>query len=161
MGTKPKEWPIYNKILPLDALSLLLSKYQQHIFASKQHIIIRILLDHICLVNSINKISPCFNTCLNHFNGIHFNSVPQSCWTLCNRTDCSTPGFPVHHQLPELTQIHVHQVGDPIQPSHPVSPPFPPAFNLSQHQGFLQIVLFICWPKYWSFSFIISPSNKY
>ena len=67
---------------------MLLSKYQQHIFASKQHIIIRILLDHICPVSSINTISPCFNTCLNHFDGSHFNSVPWSCWTLCNPTDC-------------------------------------------------------------------------
>ena len=54
--------------------------------------------------------------------------------------DCSTPGFPVHHQLPELTQTHVHWVGDAIQPSHPLSPPSPPAFNLSQHQGLFQCV---------------------
>ena len=52
--------------------------------------------------------------------------------------DCSTPGFPVHHQLLELTQAHVHQVGDTIQPSHPLSSPSPPAFNLSQHQGLFQ-----------------------
>ena len=52
--------------------------------------------------------------------------------------DCSTPGFPVHHQLPELTQTHVHRVGDAIQPSHPLSPPSPPAFSLSQHQGLFQ-----------------------
>ena len=49
--------------------------------------------------------------------------------------DCSMPGLPVHHQLPELTQTHVHRVGDAIQPSHPLSAPFPPAFNLSQHHG--------------------------
>ena len=76
--------------------------------------------------------------------------------------DCSMPGFPVHHQLPELTQIHVHWVGDAIQPSHPLSSPSLPAFNLSQHQGlFQESVLHIRWPKYWSFSFSISPSNEY
>ena len=62
-----------------------------------------------------------------------FSSVTQSCLTLCNPMDCSTPGFPVHQQLPELVQTHVHQVGDAIQPSHPLSSPSPPAFNLSQH----------------------------
>ena len=63
-----------------------------------------------------------------------FNSVPQWCLTLCDPMDCSMPGFPVHHQLAELTQTHVHQIGDAIQPSHPLSSPSP-AFNLSQHQG--------------------------
>ena len=61
-------------------------------------------------------------------------SDAQSCLTLCNPTDCSTPGLPVHHQLPEFTQTHVHWVGDVIQPSHPLSSPSP-ACNLSQHQG--------------------------
>ena len=65
-----------------------------------------------------------------------FSSVTQSCPTLCDPMDCSTPGFPVHHELPELAQTHVHRVGDGIQPSHPLSPPSPPAFNLSQHQVF-------------------------
>ena len=65
------------------------------------------------------------------------SSVAQSCLTLCKPMDCSTPGFPVHHQLPELTQTHVHQVGDAIQPSHPLS--FPSrTFNLPQHQGLFQ-----------------------
>ena len=57
---------------------------------------------------------------------------------LCNPMDCSTPGFPVHHQLPKLAHTHVHQVGDAIQPSHPLLSPSPPAFNLSQHQGLFQ-----------------------
>ena len=71
-------------------------------------------------------------------------------------------GFPVHHQLPELAQTHVHQVNDAIQPSHPVSPPSPPAFNISQHQVFsCELVLCIRWLKYWSFSFSISLSNEY
>ena len=66
---------------------------------------------------------------------VQFSSVDQSCPTLCNPMDCSMPGFPVHHQLLELTQTHVHPVSDAIQPSHPLSSPSPPALNLSQHQG--------------------------
>ena len=62
-------------------------------------------------------------------------SVTQSCPTLCDPMDCSIPGLPVHHQLPEFAQTHVHQVGDAIRSSHPLSSPSPPAFNLSQHQG--------------------------
>ena len=69
-----------------------------------------------------------------------FSSVTQSRLTLCNPMDCSTPGFPVHHQLPELTQTHVHWASDAIQLSHPLSSPSPPAFNLSQHQGLFQWV---------------------
>ena len=69
-----------------------------------------------------------------------FSSVAQSCPTLCDPRDCSTLGFPVHDQLPELTQIHVHWVGDAIQPSHPLSSPSPPALNLSQHQGLFKWV---------------------
>ena len=72
------------------------------------------------------------------------------------------PGFSVRHQLLELAQTHVHRVGDAIQPSYPLSSPFPPAFNLSQHQGLSnESVLCIRWPKIWSFSFGISPSNEY
>ena len=69
-----------------------------------------------------------------------FSSVAQSCLTVCNPMDCSTPGFPVHHHVPELTQTHVHQVGDAIQPSHALLSPPPPAFNLSQHQGLFRWV---------------------
>ena len=67
-----------------------------------------------------------------------FSSVYQSYPTLCNPRDCSTPGFPVHHHPLKPTQTHVHPVGDAIQPSYPLSSPFPPAFNLSQHQGLFQ-----------------------
>ena len=70
-----------------------------------------------------------------HTRVIQFSSVTQSCPTLCNTMNRRTPGFPVHHQLLELAQTPVHQVGDAIQPSHPRSSPSPPAFNLSQHQG--------------------------
>ena len=72
------------------------------------------------------------------------------------------PGFPVHHQLPEFALTHVHQVGDAIQPSHPLSSPSPPTFNLSQHQGLFQWVSSLHQvAKYWSFSFSISPSNEH
>ena len=69
-----------------------------------------------------------------------FSSVTQSCPTLCNPMNHSTPGLPVHYQLPESTQTQVHRVGDAIQPSHPLSSPSPPALNLSQHQGLFQWV---------------------
>ena len=71
---------------------------------------------------------------------IQVTSVAQSCPTLCDPMNRSTPGFPVHHQLPEFTQTHVHQVGDAIQPSHPLSSPSPPAPNPSQRQGLFQWV---------------------
>ena len=71
---------------------------------------------------------------------IQFSSITQSCLTLCDPMDCSTPYLPVHHQLPEFTQTHVHRVGDAIQPSHPLSSPSPPAFHLSQHQGLFERV---------------------
>ena len=67
-----------------------------------------------------------------------FSSVAQSCPTLCDPMNCSMPGLPVHHQLLEFTQTHVHQVGDAIQPSHPLSSPSPPAPNPSQHQSLFQ-----------------------
>ena len=67
-----------------------------------------------------------------------FSSVTQSCPTLCDPMDCNTPSLPVHHQLPEVTQTHVHWVSDAIQPSHPLSSPSPPTLNLSQHQGLFQ-----------------------
>ena len=66
------------------------------------------------------------------------SSVFQSCPTLCSPMNCSTPGLPVHHQLPESTETHVHRVSDAIQPSHPLSSPSPPTRNLSQHQGLFQ-----------------------
>ena len=94
---------------------------------------------------------------------VQFSSVTQSCPTLCDPMNRSTPGLPVRHQLPEFTQIHVHWVGDAIQPPHPLSSPSPPAPNPSQHQGLFQWVnsLHEYWPKYWSFSFSVSPSNEH
>ena len=94
--------------------------------------------------------------------GVQFSSVAQWCPTLCDSMNRSTPGLPVHHQLPESTQTHVHWVGHAIQPSHPLSSPSPPALNLSQHQGLFKWVSSLHQvPKYWSFSFNISPSNEH
>ena len=74
---------------------------------------------------------------------VQFSSVAQSSLTVCNPMNCSMPGFPVHQQLPELTQTHVHQVSDAIQPAHPLSPPSPLAFSFSQHQSLFQWVSFL------------------
>ena len=89
---------------------------------------------------------------------VQLSSVAQSCPTLCDCMNRSTPGLPSHHQLPEFTQTHVHQVGDAIQPSHPLSSPFPPAPNPSRIRVFSnESTLCMRWPKYWSFSFTIIP----
>ena len=90
------------------------------------------------------------------------SSVAQFCVALCDPIDCSMPGFPVHHQLPELAQTHVHRVGDAIQPSPLQSSPSPPALNLSQHQGLFQWVNSSHQvAKILEFSFSISPSSEY
>jgi len=93
---------------------------------------------------------------------VQFSSIAQSCLTLCHPMNHSTPGLPVQHQLPEFTQTHVHQVGDAIQPSHPLSspsllPPIPPSIRVFSNESTLRIR----WPKYWSFSFSIIPSNEH
>ena len=96
------------------------------------------------------------------FSNLVFSSVAQSCPILWDPMDCSTPGLPVHHQLPEFTQTHVHWVGDAIQPSHSLSSLSPPAFNLSQHQGLFKLVSSSHQvANYWTFSFNISPSNEH
>ena len=93
---------------------------------------------------------------------VQFSSVAQLCLTLCNPMNCSTPGLPVHHQLPDFTQTHFHPVGDEIQPSHPLSSPspsapIPPSIRVFSNESTLRMR----WPKYWSFSFSISPSNEH
>ena len=91
-----------------------------------------------------------------------FSSITQSYPALCDPVDRSTTGLPVHQQLPEFTQTHVHWVGDAIQPSHSLSFPSSPALNLSQHQGlFKWVSSSYQWPKYWSFGFNIGPSNEH
>ena len=96
------------------------------------------------------------------FSSVQFSSVAQSCLTLCDPMDCSMPGFPIHHQLLELAQVHVHRIGDAIQPSYPLSSPrLPPSIFPSIRIFSNESVLCITWPEYWSFSFSISPSNEY
>ena len=101
--------------------------------------------------------------CLNFHFSFYCCSVTQLCLTLCNPMDCSAPGFPVLHHRSDLARTHIHRVSDAIQPPCLLSSPFPPAFNLSQHQGLFQRVSSPqnSWPKYWSFSFSINPSNEY
>ena len=97
---------------------------------------------------------------LTYTHSVQFSSVTQSCPTLCDPMDCSTAGFPVPHQLLELAQTHVHQIGDAIQPSYPLSSPSPSIFLIIRVFS-NKSVLHIRWPKYWSFSFRISPSNEH
>ena len=93
---------------------------------------------------------------------VQFSSVAQSCPSLFDPMNHSTPGLPVHHQLPEFTQTHVHQVSDAIQPSHPLSPPSPPAPNRPSIRVFSsESTLHMRWPKSRSFRFSISPSNEH
>ena len=88
--------------------------------------------------------------------------VAKLCLTLCDPIDCSMSGFPVLHHLPEFAQTHVHWVGDATQPSHPLSAASRPVFSLAKNQVFPdELSLCIRWPKYWSFSFSISPSTEY
>ena len=97
-----------------------------------------------------------------HTCGFQFCSVAQSCPTLCDPMNRSTPGLPVQRQLPESTQTHVHSVGDAIQPSHPLSSPSPPASIFPSIRVFSnESDLRIMWPKDWSFSFNISPSDEH
>ena len=92
---------------------------------------------------------------------VEFRTVAQSCLILCDPMNHSTPGLPVHHQLPEFTQTHVRWVGDAIQPSHPLSSPSPPAPYPSQHQSLFQWINSLHEvPKYWSFSFTIIPTKE-
>ena len=97
-----------------------------------------------------------------YYHSVQFSSVTHSCPTPCDPMNCSMPDLPVHHQIPEFTQIHVHWVGDAIQPSHPLRPllllpPIPPSIRVFSNESTLRMR----WPKYWSFSFRISPSNEH
>ena len=96
------------------------------------------ILDYICQGLFLGFLSTALDyniVCQDHTALFMVSSVPQLCLTLCGPMDCSTPGLPVHHQLPELTHTHAHRVSDAIQPSLPLSSPSAPAFYLSQHQG--------------------------
>ena len=96
------------------------------------------------------------------FSSVQFSSVAQSCPTLSDPMNCSMPGLPVHHHLPELPQTHVHRVSDAIQPSHPLSslpllPPIPPSIRVFSNESTLRMR----WPKYWNFSFNLIPSKEH
>ena len=117
-------------------------------------------LDHRELTGPHSHRLPGFLSCLTK----HCCCCPviKPCLTFWKPMDCSTLGFPVLHYLPEFAQTHAYGVGDAIQPSHPLSSPFHPALDLSHVRFFSsESVLHITWPKYWSFSFSISPSNEY
>ena len=102
-----------------------------------------------------------FCSCQMVFRSDQIKSVTQSCPTLCDPMNRSTPGLPVQHQLPEFTETHVHRVSDAIQPSHPLSSPSLPAPNPSSMRVFSnESTLRMRWPKYWSFSFGIIPSKE-
>ena len=113
---------------------------------------------------SLSSVLVLVSLCVSEFfmiNPYQFSSVAQSCPTLCDPMSHSTPGLPVHHQLPEFTQTHVHRVSDDIQPSHPLSsllllPPIPPSIRVFSNES----TLCMRWPKYWSFSFSVSPSKE-
>ena len=110
------------------------------------------LCSHLSVLSSTSCFVSCCCCC----------SVAPSCLTLCDPMDCSMPGLPVPHHLPEFTQVHVHCIGDAIQPSHLLKPSSPSAIDLSQDQGLFQwVVVQIRWPKYWCFTFSISPSSEY
>ena len=119
----------------------------------------------ISLMNSVQLVFKKNTSLIRQFdllNDFQFSSVAQLCLTLCDPINRSTPGLPVHHQLPEFTQTHVHWVGDAIRPSHPLLSPSPPAPNPSHIRVFSnESTLHMRWPKYWSFSFSISPSNEH
>ena len=118
---------------------------------------------------TVSKTRPGVDRSLDHelfiANFSQFSSVDQSYPTLCDPMNCSTPGLPVHHQLPEFpqfTQTHVHRVSDAIQPSHPLPSPSPPAHNPPQHRVFSnESTLRMRWAKYWSFNFSIIPSKEH
>ena len=103
------------------------------------------------------------NLCAISPQNLQFSSVAQSCATLCNPMDCTTSGFPVHHQLQKPTQTNVHRVSDAIQSSHPLSSSPSPLPSIFPSTWFFsnESVLHIRWPKYWSFSFSISPFNEH
>ena len=133
----PKDWSFSFSISPSNEYSGLISFRICCFDLLAVQGILKSLLQHHSSKESILLCSAFFMAQLSH---PYISLVTQSCPSLCDPVDCSMPGFPVHHQLLELTQTHVHWISDAIQPSHPLSSPSPPAFNLSQHQGLFQQV---------------------
>ena len=116
----------------------------------------------VCVIyieKNIYEVSKYTEPNLMGFSSVQFSSVAQSCPTLCNPMNLSTPGLPVQHHLLEFTQNHVCRVGDAVQPSHPLSSPSPPASpSITVFSN--ESTLHMSWPKYWSFSFSIIPSKE-
>ena len=133
----PKYWSFSFSISPSSEYSGLISFRMDWLDLLAIHGSLKSMLQHHSSKSSILRHSAFFTVQLSH-PYVQFSSVAQSCPTLCDPMNCSTPGLPLHHQLLELTQTHVHRVGDAIQPSHPLSSPFPPAPNPSQHQSLFQ-----------------------
>ena len=131
---------IKSKYLWISALRASNFRYYIHIIGNQNYILLKTLNEASCayLLNKIKKKEGTSSNIYCTISGI--SSVAQSCPTLCDPMNCSTPSLPVHHQLPEATQRHVHWVGDAIQPSYPLLSPFLPALNLSQHQGLFKWV---------------------
>ena len=123
----------------LSVFSLLIFELPSLTVCKKAPIVLNLLVS-LLIPLFITNLSPLPIPILPIFSSVQFSSVAQSCLTLCNPMNHSTPGLPVHHQLSEFTQTHIHWVGDAIQPSHPLSSPFPPAPNPSQHQSLFQWV---------------------
>ena len=125
------------------------SKFTRFLILMSSKLLHKYITKYLALFSTINK-SDSVSQSVQLLSHVQLFATP---W-------CSTPGLPVHHQLPEPTQTHVHWVGDAIQPSHPLSSPSPPALNLSHIRVFSnESALCIRWPKCWSFSFNVSPSN--
>ena len=119
------------------------------------------LFIYLCIFKFVSQCFVVYSACF-LTPSVQFSSITQSCLTLYDPMGYSMPGFPVHHQLPEFTQTQVHRFGDAIQPPHRLSSPFPPPSIFPSIRVFSsESLLHISWPKYWSFSFSISPSNEY
>ena len=125
-----------------NSVRLLASRTVKECFCSKTNkFAVNCYSSYRKLIHTLKKQKKLDIKVLRIWNSMHqFSSVAQSCPTLCDPMNCSTPGLPIHHDLPEFTQTHVHRVGDAIQLSHPLSSPFPPAPNPSQHQSLFQWV---------------------
>ena len=129
-----------------------------HLVAYNCHLLYKVT--SLCKCHLFDQLLNLLN--MNIFIQLQFSSVTQSCPTLCDPMNRSMPGLPVHHQLLEFTQTHVHRVSDAIQPSHPLLSPFllpptPPSIRVFSNES----TLCVRWPKYWSFSFSIIPSKEH
>ena len=137
-GSQPSYQEILLVLCSKPVQNLALSPLLHHSKSSHGHFAVLWKDPQPGLSASTLALLPTARKSLLNLQSVQFSSVAQSCPTLCDPMNCSTPGLPVHHQLPEFTQTHVHRVGDAIQLSHPLSSPSPPAPNPSQHQSLFQ-----------------------